>query len=588
MTQLSLTRGFSCSQKIGLRLSTDSKSSCLRSLAGTYMLQGQQAPPSIDEVRARVSRMLDSISPDTPIAAIVLFKVDRAKEVQFIENANVLTEATRRLPGVNVFSFHKALEIDDSLEYLIYEDWQTRDLFRTQWDSNHLKRFQYTVGDLVVTPPDLRLYYGWREYRRLQPSGEDGDLAFSLFSMPWQMSVAGVQMMAKMFDPSSWTKLMFDVVRQVQDGTPVSSRRGGCDSDRLSHSWNASPPADQSWPRPFTARPPNGGVQRQPGWGPMPAANTASEGPATATPPTPSFAEPDISPDYPYSAHHVEVYGSKMHYIEAGSGEPILLLHGNPTWSYVWRNIIPHLSSLGHCIGPDLIGYGRSGKPDIRYTWFEHASYLERFIEKLGLKNITLVVHDHGSGLGFHYAMQHPENVKAIAFFEAIVRPFPWDEFSSPQFRELFRQFRSGDVGGAGWRLIVDQNMFVEQLLPQAAGRMLSEREMNYYREPFRQPISRMPIWRLARETPIGGEPGDVWDAVSDYSRKLQRSDVPKLMLYAAPGALLTAEHVRWVQQTWKNVQAINIGPGIHFLQESTPHRIGREIANWLLRLYRV
>jgi haloalkane dehalogenase len=236
---------------------------------------------------------------------------------------------------------------------------------------------------------------------------------------------------------------------------------------------------------------------------------------------------------------------------------------------------------LGRCIAPDLIGYGRSAKPNIEYRWFDHVRYLEGFIDTMGLRSMTLVLHDQGSGLGFHYAMRHEHNVKGIVFLEAIVRPYPWDKFSTPEFREIFRRFRSGGIGGEGWQLIVEQNMFIEQLLPQATGRPLTETEMNFYREPFRDPASRVPIWRFPRETPIGGEPKDVWDAVTAYSERLQRSELPKLMLYATPGALLTQEHVEWCQQNIKNLTSVHIGPGLHFLQESSPHRIGREIAAW-------
>jgi haloalkane dehalogenase len=181
--------------------------------------------------------------------------------------------------------------------------------------------------------------------------------------------------------------------------------------------------------------------------------------------------------------------------------------------------------------------------------------------------------------------MRHQSNVRGIAFFEAIIRPYAWNEFSTPDFREIFRKFRTGDVGGEGWQMIVEQNFFIEQLLPQAAGRPLTEREMNYYREPFKTPESRVPIWRFPRETPIGGEPKDVWDAVSEYSRRLQKSGLPKLMLYAAPGALLTAENVDWAKQNIQRLESVFIGPGSHFLQESSPRRIGTEVANWYRRL---
>ncbi|HEY1379879.1 MAG TPA: haloalkane dehalogenase [Gemmataceae bacterium] len=350
------------------------------------------------------------------------------------------------------------------------------------------------------------------------------------------------------------------------------------------------PPPDAAWADDpvAQARTPTPAAQRGTGgWGPMPfpvipPQSGPARGPEPAAGPGP---ETDISPDYPFEPHYVQVRGSRMHYIDVGSGDPILLLHGNPTWSYLWRNVIPHLEPLGRCIAPDLIGYGRSDKPAIDYRWFDHVRYLEGFIDKLRLKNITLVLHDQGSGLGFHYAMRHEGNIKALAFFEAILRPYPWDHFSTPEFRELFRRFRTGGVGGEGWQLIVDQNAFIEQLLPQAAGRPLTEQEMNYYREPFRNPKSRLPIWRFPRETPIGGEPPDVWRAVAHYSERLQRSTLPKLLLYATPGALVTAEHLDWAKKSIRNLQTVSLGAGSHFLQESSPHRIGTEVARWIRTL---
>jgi len=462
------------------------------------------------------------------------------------------------------------------------------------------------------------------------------ELPKSVLSFSWAMSLFGVQQMANLFAPSKATKAFEDVTQateaELSDVLRAAFRAGNTlqrgvvdltfgaftgqvldpsrwtarPSDVTQRSASTPPQSGQpashvGWPPapPSTQTATNAGrpasrpvrqdtqgtsahaPHAATGWGPIPSSEPSL--PIGVQP----IAEPDISPEFPYEPHYVEVFGSKMHYVTAGSGDPILLLHGNPTWSYLWRNIIPHLSSLGRCIAPDLIGFGRSAKPDIEYRWFDHVRYLEMFIEAMGLRNTTLVLHDQGSGLGFHYAMRHEDNVKGIAFFEAIVRPSPWDKFSTPEFREIFRRFRTGGVGGEGWQLIVEQNMFIEQLLPQAAGRPLTEKEMNFYREPFRNAASRVPIWRFPRETPIGGEPKDVWEAVTDYSEKLQRSTLPKLLLHVTPGALLTQEHVQWCQQNIKNLKSVHVGPGSHFVQESSPHRIGREIAAWYRSLPR-
>jgi len=286
----------------------------------------------------------------------------------------------------------------------------------------------------------------------------------------------------------------------------------------------------------------------------------------------------EISADFPFRSNYVEVHGSKMHYIDEGSGAPILFLHGNPTFSYLWRNIIPHLTSLGRCITPDLIGMGKSGKPDLEYRFFDHVKYVEGFIEKLGLKNITLVIHDWGSALGFHYAMRHEDNIKGIAFMEAILMPVPsWDAFS-PDFQELFKAFRTPEVG---WDMIVNNNMFVEQILPGAVVRKLTEAEMNHYRKPYMEPGSRKPLWRWPNEIPIEGEPADVVEAVDTYNRWLQQTDLPKLLFYGHPGTIITAPVLEWCKQNLKNLRTVDIGQGIHFLQEDNPHLIGSELARW-------
>ena len=286
----------------------------------------------------------------------------------------------------------------------------------------------------------------------------------------------------------------------------------------------------------------------------------------------------DISAEFPFQSRFIEVNGSNLHYVEEGEGDPILFLHGNPTSSYLWRNIIPHVTSLGRAIAPDLIGMGKSDKPDIEYSFFDHVKYVEGFIEKMGLKNVILVIHDWGSALGFYYAMRHPENVKGLAFMEAILAPIPsWDVLPAA-FTELFQGFRTPEVG---WDLIVNQNVFVEQVLPGAVVRKLSQAEMDHYREPFIEPSSRKPVWRWPNEIPIAGEPPDVVEAVSAYSQWLQQSDLPKMLFYGAPGAIITPQMVEWSTQNLKKLKTVNIGPGIHFLQEDNPHLIGTELAEF-------
>jgi len=286
----------------------------------------------------------------------------------------------------------------------------------------------------------------------------------------------------------------------------------------------------------------------------------------------------DISADFPFESNYTDVHGSKIHYVDEGEGDPILFLHGNPTSSYLWRNIIPYVSSQGRRIAPDLIGMGKSDKPDIEYRFFDHVKYVEGFIDQMSLSNITLVVHDWGSALGFHYAMRHENNVKAIAFMEAILMRAPSWEMFPDDFQGIFKSFRTPEIG---WDLIVNKNFFVEKILPGGVIRKLTQEEMDHYREPFRDPDSRKPVWRWPNEIPIEGEPADVAKAVGAYNEWLQRSDLPKLLFHATPGAIMPAPLVDWCRQNLRNLKTVDIGPGIHFLQEDNPHLIGSELANW-------
>jgi len=290
----------------------------------------------------------------------------------------------------------------------------------------------------------------------------------------------------------------------------------------------------------------------------------------------------EISAAFPFESRFVDVLGSRMHYVEEGSGEPILFLHGQPTSSYLWRNIIPHLTRHGRCIAPDLIGFGKSDKPDIDYRFFDHARYVEGFIDALGLENITLVIHDWGAGLGLYYARQNPSKIKSIAMMEPVLASVPtWDDFPA-QLREVFHGFRTPDVG---WDMLVNQNMFVEAILPGAIVRDLTEEEMDVYREPFLDPAHRKPVWRWPNELPIAGEPPDTAEAVDANFRWLQESDVPKILFYASPGAIMPPPAVDMMKSVLPSLTTVDVGDGIHYLQEDHPHEIGEGIAAWYREL---
>lgn len=287
-----------------------------------------------------------------------------------------------------------------------------------------------------------------------------------------------------------------------------------------------------------------------------------------------------ISTAFPYRPHYIEVLGAKLHYVEEGVGDPILFLHGNPTSSYLWRNIIPYLTASGRCVALDLVGMGQSDKPELEYRFFDHVQYVESFIEQMGLKNLTLVMHDWGSALGLHYAMRYEDNMKAICLME-FIRPMTWDEWTEPA-RGLFQAFRTP---GIGWELVVEQNAFIEQVLPASIVRKLSEEEMNHYRQPFTYPNERKPVWRWPNELPIAGQPADVVQVVEAYHAKLLMSELPKLLFYAAPGALIPQQLAQWYLQNLKNLISVDIGAGIHYLQEDNPHLIGEELATWYASL---
>jgi haloalkane dehalogenase len=289
-----------------------------------------------------------------------------------------------------------------------------------------------------------------------------------------------------------------------------------------------------------------------------------------------------ISDQYPYEKQYKEIFGKRMAYMEQGEGDPIVFLHGNPTSSYLWRTIMPHLEGKGRLIAPDLIGMGDSEKLDDSgpgsYTYVEHRKYLFALLEELSVKeNVTLVIHDWGSGLGFHWAHQNPDAVVGIAFMEAIVAPIPaWDALPEAS-QKIFQGFRSD----AGEEMVLTNNIFVEGVLPGSILRDLSDTEMAEYRRPFLEPgEGRRPTLTWPRQIPIAGEPADVVKIVSDYSQWLAQCDVPKLFVNAEPGALITGP-VRDFVRSWPNITEVTVH-GIHFIQEDSPNEIGEAIVAWL------
>ena len=277
----------------------------------------------------------------------------------------------------------------------------------------------------------------------------------------------------------------------------------------------------------------------------------------------------------------VEVLGRRMAYVESGDGDPIVLLHGNPTSSYLWRNVIPSLEGMGRCIAPDLIGMGDSDKLNDSgsgsYRFTEHREYVDGFLEAVGANDgVTLVVHDWGSALGFDWACRHADAIRGIAYMEAIVKPVEWDEWPEPS-RRIFEGFRSQ----AGEDLILERNLFVEAVLPGAVLRELTDEEMTEYRRPFVESgESRRPTLTWPRELPIAGEPVDMVEIVQAYGEWMAQSQIPKLFINADPGAILAASALDFCR-AWPNQSEVTV-PGMHFIQEDSGDQIGQAIAAWL------
>jgi haloalkane dehalogenase len=284
----------------------------------------------------------------------------------------------------------------------------------------------------------------------------------------------------------------------------------------------------------------------------------------------------------PYAAKKFAVVnGVRMAYIDEGEGDAIVFQHGNPTSSYLWRNVMPHLEGLGRLVACDLVGIGDSAKLSDsgpgRYSFQEHREYLSAFWDQLGLGDrVVLVLHDWGSALGFDWAFRNQHRVAGIAYMESIVRPFAWEAFPEVA-RSFFEKVRSD----AGETMILDHNLFVEKLLPASILRTLSDEEMAYYREPFLEPgEGRRPTLAFPRSMPIGGEPRDIAEIVEDYGAWLAGSGVPKLFVDTEPGAILTGP-ARDFCRSWPNQTEVTV-PGIHYVQEDSADAIGRAVADFV------
>lgn len=277
----------------------------------------------------------------------------------------------------------------------------------------------------------------------------------------------------------------------------------------------------------------------------------------------------------------VSAAGRQMAYVEQGAGMPVVFLHGNPTSSYLWRNVMPHVGDRGRCLAPDLIGMGDSDKlPDSRpgtYRFVTHRHYLDAWFDAVLPEGpVTLVIHDWGSALGFDWARRHPDRVRGIAYMEAIVQPFSWSQWPAA-LHDVFRALRSE----SGESMVLEDNIFVEKVLPGAILRSLAEEELAEYRRPFAEPgEGRRPTLDWPREIPLDGTPEDTTAVVEAYGRWMAESPLPKLFVNAEPGAILVGAARDFCRQ-WPNQREVTV-KGSHFIQEDAPDAIGQAVADWL------
>ena len=281
-----------------------------------------------------------------------------------------------------------------------------------------------------------------------------------------------------------------------------------------------------------------------------------------------------------WNKKYIDVLGKQIAYVEMGEGDPIIFQHGNPTSSYLWRNILPQLQRLGRCIAMDLIGMGDSEKLEdegnMTYSYNTHKKYFDGFLDAIGVEsNATLVIHDWGSALGFDWANDYPEKVKAICYMEGIVQSMEWEDWNEDA-KGIFQGFRSP----AGEEMILEKNLFIEAVLPGSILRKLSDAEMNEYRRPFNDKKSRRPTLDWPRQIPLENDPPEICKIVDSYSQWMAENNIPKLFINAEPGAILIGKQ-REFCRTWKNQKEVTV-KGSHFIQEDSPNEIGNAIFDWL------
>lgn len=278
------------------------------------------------------------------------------------------------------------------------------------------------------------------------------------------------------------------------------------------------------------------------------------------------------------SSKFVEINGNKIHYLEKGRGDPVIFLHGVPTSSYVWRNIIPNLAKSARCIAPDLIGMGKSSKPHINYTFADHTEYFEKFVAQLKLKNVTLVLQDLGSIVGFDYLSKHQDNVKALAFYEAhFCLEKPNHSFPVQELLYLLLQDEE-----AGHKTVVEDNFFIEKFLSANTFSSLSEKDISHYKQPYLNTDDRKPIWRYIRDL---SENEEMHQCMANYSSHLQKSSIPKLMMYSNPGFTTSMDTVNWCKSNLPNLSLADLDEGMHLAQETNPQLFSQILSDWYIKI---